>query len=104
MAEKASSFIITDYLHHKQVVNLVEGTNTRVICYSEPESEDESYDSQTYFITNNFLEVASEIASEVKLKHLNQVPCTKVFLHTAQDGYLTKYKEFLEDFNLSIKV
>lgn len=32
---KTSNFIVTDYLYHREVIDLVGNSATRVICYSE---------------------------------------------------------------------
>lgn len=89
-----SNCIVTDYVFHKEVINLVSATPTRVICFCDFEKT-ESYDPRTYFITNNFLEIVSEVSSEEKLRNLNTVKCSKVYMYANKDSYLCDYVPIL---------
>jgi hypothetical protein len=45
-------------------------------------TEEESYDPQVYFISNNFLEISSEIANERSQNNMDNVGCEVIYFYT----------------------
>ena len=84
------------------MIDLIQNTATRVICYSEFE-KDENYDPKTYFVTNNFMEIVSEIVSEEKVAKMQLVKCSKVYFYSRTDS-LSEYAQTLELFDFQIKI
>lgn len=84
------------------MLNLVENIPTRVVCYCEFDRE-EAYDSRIYFVTNNFLEIVSEIVSEEKVAKLQMVKCSKVYIYSQTDS-LSEYAQTLEQFDFHVKI
>jgi hypothetical protein len=86
MSMVVSKFIVTDYVYHREVINLVEtnGLNAHVVCYCTNFKQEENFDPRLYFITDNFMEIIAEISSEQKMAHLNHVKCSKAFVYANQ--------------------
>lgn len=70
---------MTDYIFHREVVELFSETKTRVICYCSFE-KNQSYAPQIYSLSNNYLDITTDIKNEVKSELKHTVKCTKVYL------------------------
>ena len=80
MMEVDSFFVVTDEVFHQEVVSLCNKSKTKIICYTQFENNSQ-YDPDLYFLSNNFLEISSEIASEMAMTQYNPVKCSKVYIY-----------------------
>lgn len=54
-------------------------------------------------MTNNFLEIVSEIVSEEKVSKLQLVKCSKVYIYSQNDS-LSEYAQTLANFDFQVKI
>ena len=82
MSIRDSQFIITDDVYHKEVLKLIKNDHPRVICHKKSARIEIDYDPKLYFISENLLEIATEISQELKYCKFHHIKCSKIYMYT----------------------
>ena len=77
-----SDFVVTDYIYHREVIELAKSNSKiKVICFCSFDKS-ESYSPDLYSLSNNYLDITADLKSELKNSGKNNVKCTKAYLYT----------------------